>query len=78
MTKLCIHTGASHLHVEAAMAEAGVLLSGPTGSATTRMADAHQARELLQVRLGFGMLLCHCQLQLLVQSAELLLCVDVP
>lgn len=38
------------------MAEAGVLLSNQTGSATGKMAAARRARVLLQVRYGFGML----------------------
>ena len=49
--KNCTCAGASHLHVEAAIEEAGVLLNNQTG---TEMARLEAALELLQVRDGLG------------------------
>ena len=46
--------GASHLHVEAAMAEAAVLLSDQTGTEMAKVSDAHCALDLLQVRQRIG------------------------
>lgn len=50
----CTSAGASRLHVEAAMAEAGVLLSDQTDTQTAEVTATHCALELLQVRHGLG------------------------
>ena len=50
----CTSAGASRLHVEAAMAEAGVLLSDQTGTGMAEVTATHRALELLQVRRGLG------------------------
>ena len=55
MLQKCTSAGAGHLHVEAAVAEAGVLLSDQTGPEVAELADAHRALDLLQVRQSFGL-----------------------